>query len=136
MIRAIRQLALPVSVGLALVLSSCGEQDTHGKILADTLTLLEELADSLEKAAEKEGARSAPEQVLRLVEEFEEIADRSDAVGKPSADTKKALSEKYGERRTRVLARLEAASKRARTPGDNRLITSLQRLGEVWSSLP
>ena len=136
MVPTLRNLALPVAAGLAVMLSSCGEQDTHERIMTDTLNLLEELATTLEGASNKESARSASEQILNLAGKFEEIADRSDAVGKPTTEIKKALTESHGDRRSRVLARIGTASSRVKTLKDERLSDSLRKLGEIWSALP
>ena len=129
-------LALPVSIGLTLFLSSCGDQDTHGKIMADALNLLEELATTLEKTKDQESARSAAGQILHLTESFRKIAERSNAVGKPTPEVRAALTENYGDLRTTILARIRSASARAKNLNNEELTSSLGKLGAAWSSLP
>ncbi len=131
-----RNIATLAAVGLCLVLPSCGQKDTHEKIMGDTLELMEQFATALEQARDNESARQAAREIEELVEEFDEIAERSDAVGKPTPEVAQDLAKKFSKRRTKVLGRISAATTRARSLDEGSLLESLEHLGKSWSTIP
>ena len=131
-----RNIAALAAVGLCLVLPSCGQKDTHERILGDTLSLMERFATALEQARDNESARQAAREIEGLVEEFDEIAARSDAVGKPDPEVAKDLARKFAARRTKVLERISSATPRARSLDEGSLLESLEHLGKSWSAIP
>lgn len=131
-----RNIAALAAAGLCLVLPSCGQKDTHEKIMGDTLNLMEQFATALEQARDNESARQAAREIEQLVEEFDEIAARSDAVGKPTPEVEQDLAKKFAERRTKVLGRISSATTKARSLDEGSLLESLEHLGKSWSAIP
>jgi hypothetical protein len=104
--------------------------------MGDTLELMEQFATVLEQASDNESARQAAREIEELVEEFDEIAERSDAMGKPTPEVAQDLAKKYFTRRTKVLGRISSATTRARSLDEGSLLESLEHLGKSWSTIP
>ncbi len=102
----------------------------------DTLGLMEQLAGFLEKARDASSASQAVDGIKNLVPEFDKIADRSRAVGKPSGEMARDLQKKFDQRRTRVLQRINTATEQARTLNEAALLEALEAIGKSWSAIP
>ncbi len=107
--RFIPGIAAPAAICLCLLVTCCGPRDTHEQIMDDTLGLMEQLAGFLEKARDASSASQAVDGIKNLVPEFDKIADRSRAVGKPSGEMARDLQKKFDQRRTRVLQRSDCS---------------------------
>ncbi len=104
--------------------------------MGDTLELMEQFATALEQASDNESARQAAREIEELVEEFDEIAERSDAVGNPTPEVAQDLAKKFLKRRAEVLGRISSATTRARSLDEGSLLESLEHLGKSWSTIP
>ena len=93
---------------LALSLGSCGEKDTHDKVMRDTHDLMAQLATVLESVEDEESGKAAAAKLDVLVARFEEIAARNEAIGPPDASTIEVLNEEFEERRAKIRERFEA----------------------------
>ena len=131
-----RNIAALAIVGLGLVLPSCGQKDTHEKVMEDTLELMEQFATALERARDNESARQAAREIEELVGEFDEIAERSNAVGQPTPEVAQDLAKKFAKRRMKVLERISSATTRASSLEEESLLDSLDHLGKSWSAIP
>ena len=130
-----RTLAVLLAI-LSLGLSSCGEKDTHQKIMTDNLVLLGRVASILEDVENEESAKAAAKELETLIEEFEVIAERSDAIGKPTAEIEDSLNNSYDKQRTQIHQRLTTATEKAKaTQGNKTLLETLDRLGKTWNKI-
>lgn len=102
----------------------------------DTLGLMEQLAGFLEKARDASSASQAVDGIKKLVPEFDKVADRSRAVGKPAGDVAQDLQKKFDSRRTQVLQRINAATEQARAMKETALLKALEAIGKSWSAIP
>ncbi len=104
----------PVKAGGALVgsllgaalLTSCGEKDTHEKIMEDTLGLMERVVAVVEEVQDKDTAEAAAEKLDDMVGDFEKVAERIDAIGDPDEETEKALKEKFEKRGEELIEKM------------------------------
>ena len=134
--RFIPGIAAPAAICLCLLVTCCGPRDTHEQIMDDTLGLMEQLAGFLEKVRDASSASQAVDGIKNLVPEFDKIADRSRAVGKPSGEMAQDLQKKFDQRRTRVLQRINTATEQARTLNEAALLEALEAIGKSWSAIP
>jgi hypothetical protein len=134
--RFIPGIAAPAAICLCLLVTCCGPRDTHEQIMDDTLGLMEQLAGFLEQARDTSSASQAVDGIKNLVPEFDKIADRSRAVGKPSGEIAQDLQKKFDQRRTRVLQRINTATEQARALNETALLEALEAIGKSWSAIP
>ena len=132
----VRSFALTVlTVVFSLALSSCGEKDTHQKIMTDNLVLMGQVATILEDVKDDNSAQSAAIDLEGLIEQFDVIAERTDAIGKPDAETESTLNKAFEKQRAEIHKRLTSASTTAKETGNKALLETLDRLGKSWSKI-
>ena len=134
--RFIPGIAAPAAICLCLLVTCCGPRDTHEQIMDDTLGLMEQLAGFLEQARDTSSSSQVVDGIKNLVPEFDKIADRSRAVGKPSGEIAQDLQKKFDQRRTRVLQRINTATEQARALNEAALPEALEAIGKSWSAIP
>ena len=154
MTRPLRQISRVSVALLCFLLASCGERDTHQKIMVDSLALMEKVATTLEtvknedpgepagteeakKAALERAAlaKAAAKKIDALVEKFDEIAERTEALGKPSIEIEVEINEKNRETRKELHDRIKKATDTAKSLGDPTLLQALDKLGKSWKYL-
>jgi hypothetical protein len=104
-----RVLAGTACLSLVSLVSSCGGKDTHEAIMEDSFALMEQVANTLEGVQGGTTAARAASELVAIADQFEEIAERNEAIGPPSPQTVENLEEKFKARRARLASRLNKA---------------------------
>lgn len=117
MTRVLKGPARLVILLLIALLPSCSSEDSHEKILQDSLTLMEKASTILEAVEDQKSATAAGGKLEDLAAKFEKISERNEAIGTPDAETQETLHKKYMDRQKEVSTRLTKATKAALAKG-------------------
>lgn len=139
---------------LCFLFASCGAKDTHQKIMVDSLALMEQVATALESVKNEDPgepagaeeankmaleraavAKAAAKQIEALVEKFDKIAERTEALGKPSSEIEEEINEMHDKTRKELHDRIKKATGTAKALGEPTLLQAMDRLGKSWKHL-
>lgn len=126
--------AVAAALLLAALLTSCGEKETHQKIMADTLGLMDRVVSAVESVEDKQSAEAAAQKLEDMVGDFEQIADRIKGIGEPDEATEKALEDDYAKRREEIMQKMESSmlGVASRSPEImNTLMQPMEKIGKV-----
>jgi len=112
-----KKVALSVfALSLICLASGCG--DSPDSVMKDSISLMNDMSDTLEKIKSKEDAEKYKGDLEKLVKRAKDIEERSKKLklDELSEDKKKALTEKYKGDLEKAMNRLAAAS--LKVPGE------------------
>jgi len=102
------------ALALVFLVSGCG--DSPDSIMKDTIKLMNDMADAVESAKDKDSAEKAKAKLEDIDKKFKDLAERAKKV-KVSDDQGKKLTEKYKEDIEKATKRMmEAGMSLAKNP--------------------
>ena len=78
----------------AMIFTSCGKKDTVDSLSDEIVEQMNAMADAMSSVKDKESAEAAAKKIEEIGDEMEDIAKRMEALGDPSDEDKKLVTEK------------------------------------------
>ncbi len=101
----VSKLSVVAATALALFITSCGDKksskssapDTPDSLTDELLVKMDELAEAIATAKDKESAENAAETIGTIGDDFAAIVERLDALDEPSDEVKKQIDKKMDD---------------------------------------
>ena len=136
----VTQLSVVAAMALALFITSCGDKkgsaasapDTPDSVTDELLVKMDELAEAIATAKDKESAEKAAETIGTISDDFAAIVKRLDALDEPSEEVKKQLDEKMDKAMGKKQEKVKTAMQSISSNQEAMMIVSnaMQALGE------
>ncbi len=109
-----RLAAIGAALALAACLAGCGGASSREPLIKDTLAILNEEADVLEKIHDRASAEAALPKLQGLVDRFLAVKAEMEKMPKPSTEVLKELEDRYEGERMNAMQRLQTSAMRIR----------------------